>query len=177
MGRAIDVLGGCVDGDIGAGGTGAPNDGKPEGNDAIKISVADRRAVLERNLLACILPCRAVAPAMMARRRGRIVNISGVGGRVSGATYRTAKGAVREYTRCLAVETGPLGGSGRGRGDGTLYLAARESSTPHASGLAHYDEALFSFASSVDGWSQVRLRDRRGEEPGRGIGPLAGAFR
>src|SRR5688572_19819752 len=58
----IDVLVCCAGGDIGASGTGGPNGGKPEGNDAVNISVADLRAVLERNLLACILPCRAVAP-------------------------------------------------------------------------------------------------------------------
>jgi 3-oxoacyl-[acyl-carrier protein] reductase len=107
---AIDVLVGCVGGDIGAGGTGAPNGGKPEGNDAVNISVADLRAVLERNLMACILPCRAVAPAMMVRRRGRIINIgsiSGLGGRVSEAIYCTAKAAVHEYTRCLAAQLRP----------------------------------------------------------------------
>jgi 3-oxoacyl-[acyl-carrier protein] reductase len=106
----IDVLVGCVGGDIGAGGTGAPNGGKPEGNDAVNISVADLRAVLERNLLACILPCRAVAPTMMARRRGRIVNIgsiAGLGGRASEVIYCTAKAAVHEYTRCLAAQLRP----------------------------------------------------------------------
>lgn len=106
----IDVLVGCVGGDIGVSGTGGPNGGKPEGNDAINISVADLRAVMDRNLLACILPCRAVAPTMMARRRGRIINIgsiSGLGGRVSEAIYCTAKAAVHEYTRCLAAQLRP----------------------------------------------------------------------
>lgn len=106
----IDILVGCVGGDIGVGGTGGPNGGKPEGNDAINISVADLRAVLDRNLMACILPCRAVAPTMMARRRGRIINIgsiSGLGGRVSEAIYCTAKAAVHEYTRCLAAQLRP----------------------------------------------------------------------
>jgi 3-oxoacyl-[acyl-carrier protein] reductase len=102
----IDILVGCVGGDVGVSGTGGPNGGKPAGNDAINISVADLRAVLDRNLLASILPCRAVAPSMMERRRGRIINIgsiSGLGGRVSEAIYCTAKAAVHEYTRCLAA--------------------------------------------------------------------------
>jgi 3-oxoacyl-[acyl-carrier protein] reductase len=105
LGR-IDVLVCCAGGDIGVSGTGGPNGGKPEGNDAINISVADLRAVMDRNLLTCILPCRAVAPAMMARRSGRIVvigSVSGLGGRASEAIYCTAKAAVHEYARCLAA--------------------------------------------------------------------------
>jgi 3-oxoacyl-[acyl-carrier protein] reductase len=102
----IDVLVNCAGGDIGVGGTTGPNGGKPAGNDAVNISVADLRAVLDRNLMACILPCRAVAPAMMARRSGRIINIgsiSGLAGRPSEAIYCTAKAAVHEYSRCLAA--------------------------------------------------------------------------
>ena len=102
----IDVLVNCAGGDIGASGTTGPDGGKPAGNDAVNISVADLRAVLDRNLMACILPCRAVAPAMMARRTGRIINIgsiSGLGGRASEAIYCTAKAAVHEYSRCLAA--------------------------------------------------------------------------
>jgi 3-oxoacyl-[acyl-carrier protein] reductase len=103
---AIDVLVNCAGGDIGVSGTTGANGGKPAGNDAVNISVADLRAVLDRNLMACILPCRAVAPAMMARRSGRIINIgsiSGLAGRPSEAIYCTAKAAVHEYSRCLAA--------------------------------------------------------------------------
>ncbi len=80
----IDVLVNCAGGDIGAGGTTGPDGGKPEGNDAVNISIADLRAVLDRNLMACILPCRAVAPAMMARRTGRIINIGSISGLAGG---------------------------------------------------------------------------------------------
>src|SRR4051794_29852376 len=63
----IDILVACAGGDIGAAGTGGPNAGKPEPNDAVFISLADVHAVLDRNLLSCILVCRAVAPEMMRR--------------------------------------------------------------------------------------------------------------
>ncbi|MGH7318379.1 MAG: SDR family NAD(P)-dependent oxidoreductase, partial [Candidatus Rokuibacteriota bacterium] len=66
--------------------------------------------VLDRNLLSCILVCREVAPEMMTRRSGRIVNIgsvAGLDGRAEGAIYATAKAAVHEYTRCLAVQLRP----------------------------------------------------------------------
>jgi 3-oxoacyl-[acyl-carrier protein] reductase len=102
----IDVLVNCAGGDVGASGTTGPGGGKPAGNDAVNISIADLRAVLDRNLMACILPCRAVAPAMMARRAGRIINIgsiSGLAGRASEAIYCTAKAGVHEYSRCLAA--------------------------------------------------------------------------
>src|SRR5437762_146715 len=80
--------------------------GRPERNDAVQISVEDLRAVLDRNLLSCILVCREVAPEMMVRRSGRIVtvgSVAGLSGRAEGAIYATAKAAVHEYTRCLAA--------------------------------------------------------------------------
>ncbi len=106
----IDLLINCAGGDIGVEGTLGPNAGKPANNDAVNVSVADLRRVLDRNLLTCILPCRSVAPEMMARRSGRIVNIgsiSGLEGRASEAIYATAKAAVHEYTRCLAAQMRP----------------------------------------------------------------------
>jgi 3-oxoacyl-[acyl-carrier protein] reductase len=74
------------------------------------VSLEDLHAVLNRNLLSCILACRAVAPEMMERRRGRIVTISSVDalhGVDNGAIYATAKAAVNEYSRCLAVQLRP----------------------------------------------------------------------
>ena len=109
LGR-IDILVNCAGGDIGAAGTGGPNGGKPDPNDAVFIPMADVRAVLDRNLLSCILVCRAVAPEMMERRAGRIVSIAsngGLRGTASGAMYATAKAAVVHYSRCLATQLRP----------------------------------------------------------------------
>ena len=103
----IDILVNCAGGDIGVQGTMGENAGKPLKNDAVHVSVADVRKVLDQNVLTCILPCRAVAPQMMARRSGWIVNIgsvSGLAGFEGGAIYATAKAAVHEYTRCLAAQ-------------------------------------------------------------------------
>ena len=102
----IDILVNNAGGDIGAGGTGAPMAGKPQHNDAVFISYEDLKALLDRNLMTCILVSREVAPEMMQRRSGKIVNISsisGLGGVEQPAIYATAKAAVNEYTRCLAV--------------------------------------------------------------------------
>ncbi len=101
----IDILINCAGGDIGAAGTGAPMAGKPPQNDAVFIALEDIRSVLERNLMTCILCSREVAPEMMERKSGHIVNIgsnAGLFGATNSAIYATAKAAVHAYTRCLA---------------------------------------------------------------------------
>ena len=101
----IDILVNCAGGDIGSKGTTGPDGGKPAGNDAVNIPLEDIKAVLDRNLMTCILCCRQVAPEMMARKSGWIVNIgsiAGLKGNTMQAIYSTAKAAVHEYTRCLA---------------------------------------------------------------------------
>lgn len=106
----IDILINCAGGDIGAQGTLGENGGKPLSNDAIFIDLADIHSVLDRNLMTCILCCRAVAPAMMERKAGWIVNIGstgGTGGRDHGVIYGTAKAAVHHYSRCLAAQLRP----------------------------------------------------------------------
>jgi len=101
----IDILVNCAGGDTGVQGTGGPMGGKPPKNDAVFISFEDIKSVLDRNLMTCILACREVAPEMMERRRGRIINIGSVAGLQGihqSAIYGTAKAAVHEYSRCLA---------------------------------------------------------------------------
>jgi len=105
LGR-IDILVNCAGGDVGAAGTSAPLAGKPSRNDAVFISVEDLRAVLARNLMTCLLVCREVVPEMINRKSGRVINIGSIAGLVGleqAAIYATAKAAVHEYTRCLAL--------------------------------------------------------------------------
>src|SRR5258708_11082994 len=97
----IDILVHNAGGDIAAAG------GKPNPNDAVAIKEEDIRSVLDRNLLSTILICREVARRMMERRTGRIVTISSIAafkGFANQAIYSTAKAAVIEYTRCLAMQ-------------------------------------------------------------------------
>jgi 3-oxoacyl-[acyl-carrier protein] reductase len=101
----LDILVNNAGGDIAAQGG-----RRPEPNDCIGISADDVQAVLERNLLGTILCCRAVAPGMMARRHGRIVNVSSMAGvmpTTEGAIYATAKAGIAFYTRCLAMQLRP----------------------------------------------------------------------
>ncbi len=72
-----------------------------------------------RDLTACAACCRAVAPEMAARRRGRIVNVATAAGRYRSAYFRpegatatgsasaAAAGGVLALTRELAMELGP----------------------------------------------------------------------
>ena len=60
--------------------------------------------------MTCLLVCREVVPEMIQRRSGRIINIGSLAGLVgldAGVIYATAKAAVHEYTRCLAVTLRP----------------------------------------------------------------------
>ena len=106
----IDILVNCAGGDVGTRGLNAPRAGKPEKNDAVFISYEDIRTILDRNLMTCILCCRAVVPEMMERKEGKIVNIGSVAGLTgleSSVIYATAKAALHEYSRCLALQLRP----------------------------------------------------------------------
>src|ERR1700675_3585260 len=74
------------------------------------IKVEDFRAVLESNIVGTFLPIKHVLPGMIARRYGKIVNISGTSG-LRGYKYRTAysssKWALRGLTRTVALEVCP----------------------------------------------------------------------
>jgi 3-oxoacyl-[acyl-carrier protein] reductase len=82
--------------------------------EALALDMTDEAwtAVLRTDLEAVFYCARRAARAMLARRWGRIVNISSVlalrGGRGQ-VNYAAAKGGVNALTRALAVELAPLG--------------------------------------------------------------------
>ncbi len=70
------------------------------------------RAVLDVNVGGIVHGTRAVAPAMVARGRGHLVNIASAVGRVAapgGATYTASKHAVVGYSEALRGELRPHG--------------------------------------------------------------------
>jgi len=77
-----------------------------------EIRVEDWDEVLAVNLRGTFLPTKHVAPVMLARGRGKIVNIAGTSG-LRGyklrAAYSSSKWAIRGFTRTVALELGPHG--------------------------------------------------------------------
>ena len=70
----------------------------------------DWDAVLDVNLKATFLCSKAVLPAMIEARRGRIINIASIAGKVGEPTasaYSAAKFGVIGFTRSLALEVAP----------------------------------------------------------------------
>jgi gluconate 5-dehydrogenase len=66
--------------------------------------------VLRHNLTSVFLVAKAVAPGMIARRRGKIINIASLASEVARKTigpYTAAKGGVRQLTRTMCVEWAP----------------------------------------------------------------------
>jgi NAD(P)-dependent dehydrogenase (short-subunit alcohol dehydrogenase family) len=74
-----------------------------------EIRAEDFRSVLEANVVGTFLPTKHVLPGMIARKYGKIVNISGTSG-LRGYKYRAAysssKWALRGLTRTVALEVG-----------------------------------------------------------------------
>ncbi|MGU3494578.1 SDR family oxidoreductase [Xanthobacteraceae bacterium A53D] len=72
----------------------------------------DFRRLIELDLVAPALLCRLLAPSMMARGHGRIINITSIAGplaRGGDTAYTTAKGGLEALTRALAADLGPHG--------------------------------------------------------------------
>jgi 3-oxoacyl-[acyl-carrier protein] reductase len=71
------------------------------------------RAVMDVNVLTTIVATQAVAPGMVARRRGAVVNVASIaahnGGGPGAWIYAGAKGAVMTLSKGLAKELAPHG--------------------------------------------------------------------
>ncbi len=70
----------------------------------------DVRVVLDTNVTGVFNVTRAVAPHMISKRAGRIINVSSVAGEKGGrgqTNYAASKGAINAFTRALAVELAP----------------------------------------------------------------------
>lgn len=81
-----------------------------DGGPAMADEVWD--TMIATNLRSVFLVTRAVLPGMLARGRGKIINVSsqlGQKGMPSHAHYAAAKGGVIGFTRALAREVGPRG--------------------------------------------------------------------
>ena len=87
------------------------------------MSLAEWQTVLDVNLTSAFLVSRAVAPAMIKRRAGKILNVCSLNCELSRpgiANYAAAKGGLKMLTRAMAVEWGPHNLQTNGLGPGYL---------------------------------------------------------
>lgn len=78
----------------------------------VNLSEARWDQVIDVNYKGMFLCCQAAAPAMLAQRQGRIINIASMAAKVAftnETAYCSSKAAVLGLTRALAVELGPHG--------------------------------------------------------------------
>ena len=85
------------------------NAGGGRGSQSVTACDADAwEAVMAKNLRSTFLCCRAIAPHMQKRRRGKIINVSSVAGlrplMPTLAPYSAAKAGIIALTRSLALE-------------------------------------------------------------------------
>lgn len=74
------------------------------------MSLADWQQVMDTNLNSLFYISRLVIPQMVARKDGKIINVSSVWGCVGASmevAYSTAKGGVNSFTKALAKELAP----------------------------------------------------------------------
>lgn len=78
-----------------------------------QVELDEWRHVIDVNLTGAWLCSRAVAPGMMARHWGRIINIGSIAGRttpkIAGPHYAAAKAGLAGLTRALAMDLAPHG--------------------------------------------------------------------
>ena len=81
------------------------SEGKPMTDD-------EWRFVMDINLAQAFLGCRALGPHFLARRSGRVINVSGFAARKGNPgllAYATAKAGLTRLTQTLALEWAPYG--------------------------------------------------------------------
>lgn len=98
-----------------------------------QISAADFDALVQVALRGVFLTCREIAPLMVARGSGRIINIAsqlGITGGVRLSHYAAAKAGVLGFTKSLARELAPQGVLVNAIAPGPIDTAMTASITP-----------------------------------------------
>jgi NAD(P)-dependent dehydrogenase (short-subunit alcohol dehydrogenase family) len=78
------------------------------------MPLARWQELIDLNLTSTVLCTKLIGGAMLARGRGRVINIASInalvaGPRIGGRHYETAKAAVVQLTRAIAADWAPSG--------------------------------------------------------------------
>ena len=101
---------------------------------------------IQLNVIGVFLCCRAVLPTMLARNSGKIVNMSGVGGR-SLSAYGASKSALVDITETLYQELQGKNIQVNAMSPGSIHTAMWEET--HAAAIALGDEELAEWGERV----------------------------
>jgi short-subunit dehydrogenase len=85
------------------------NAGVPTGASFLRTTVDVEERMLRLNVLAVLRLAKAVAPGMVERGRGVIINVSSTAGFVPNGTYSASKAWVTSFSEVLAGQLGPRG--------------------------------------------------------------------
>ncbi|GAB5373643.1 MAG: 3-oxoacyl-[acyl-carrier-protein] reductase [Acuticoccus sp.] len=82
----------------------------PIGKSGVETTLEEFERIMSLNVTGCFLTMRALLPAMVARRSGKIVNVGGtfgLRGRAGRLGYSASKWGMRGLTKSFALEVGP----------------------------------------------------------------------
>jgi gluconate 5-dehydrogenase len=79
-----------------------------------EMPLAEWQTIVDLNLTQAFLCTRLIGGAMLARRRGRVINVASISGLVAGKhmrgrSYETCKAALAMFTKAVAADWAPLG--------------------------------------------------------------------
>jgi gluconate 5-dehydrogenase len=124
----------------------------------VEFSSAEWRKVIETNLTSAFVIGREAAKRMIARKRGKIVNIGSLASELARPTvgpYTAAKGGIKNLTRAMAVEWAASGIQANAIGPGYM--------------LTDMNEALVNNAD-FNSWLMSRIPSKRWGRPDELVG-------
>jgi NAD(P)-dependent dehydrogenase (short-subunit alcohol dehydrogenase family) len=136
-----------------------------------ETSIDTARAMMETNYFGTLSMIRAVLPHMIRRKRGQIVNIGSVAGRIGFpllAYYGASKFALAGMSESLAAELKPLGIAVTLAELGPFATSFTKNMRVNAP-ATHYDPRALASAAGNAGWSA-------GDDPSSGVAALLQAL-
>jgi NAD(P)-dependent dehydrogenase (short-subunit alcohol dehydrogenase family) len=110
--RSMRAAVAAVEGTHGAVGVLVNNAGYSQSGAVEEVPIEAARKQFETNFFGAVRLCQLVLPAMRAQRKGRIVNMSSIGGRLTfpgGGVYHATKYALEAVSDVLRWEVRPFG--------------------------------------------------------------------